>query len=111
MKNIILIIIAVGFFSCYRSRNVTIKVKDVDTGNPVSDIQVIISDVEHHSSGNTEKVIYTNSEGIASYQFFGPKKDMIKIQLNGKNGYRILDESTYYYNYQRRINITVSAKK
>ena len=36
---------------------------------------------------------------------------MVKIQLYGKNGYYIIGESTYYYSYQKKINITVTAKK
>jgi hypothetical protein len=56
-KIIILFTLMFSLLSCYKGRQIEIKVTDVDTGNPVSGIQVIITDVEHHDSGNTGTVI------------------------------------------------------
>ncbi|MES2565804.1 MAG: hypothetical protein V4565_02990 [Bacteroidota bacterium] len=112
MKKVcVLVPIIFGLFSCYKSRTITVKAMDVDTNSPVSGIQVIITDVQHHSSGNTETVIYTDGNGVATKQIIVPKKDIIKIQLNGQNGYSIIGESYNYYHYRRKTNIMVMVKK
>ncbi|MCD6016892.1 MAG: hypothetical protein K0S53_13 [Bacteroidetes bacterium] len=108
---ILLLILAFAMLGCLKIRNITVKVLDVDTNNPVSGIQIIITDIQRHSSGNAETVLYTDDNGVATVQLLLPKKDLIKIQLNGKNGYAILGKGIYYYNYQRRINVFAGAKK
>ena len=74
----------IGLLSCYRNRQIEVQVTDFDTGYPVTGIQVIITNVEHHSSGNFETVIYTDEAGIAKKATRPQKKMNLKYNYMAK---------------------------
>jgi hypothetical protein len=113
MKKFTLIfVVFFGLTNCFRIRQIKVIITDADSGKPVSGMQVVITNIERHSSGNSETVVYTNDEGLAIKKYSAPKKDAIRVQIYGKNGYVVVGESKYeYFDYQRTINITVTAKK